>query len=159
MDVAMKRQLITALLLVVAFGHFSVARAEWFKFNLRPKMGTLDLDPRTSLFGYHKWKPLVTPNEAQLNRAGNPQSYSIFARCQDDRKYSGYYIGGGAAYAGNGRWGGDRPYANEGTWGWDYAPWYSRVKLRWFHGRRYQGGEGQYNPDVKSDPLEDFRMP
>jgi hypothetical protein len=156
----MKRQLITALLLVAALGHFSQASAKWFKFSsLRPKMGKLDLDPRTSLFGYHKWKPTVTADDAQLQRAGCPHLSSFLARCQDDRNYTGYYIGGGAAYSGRGKFGGDRPTASDGTWGWDYAPWYSRVKMRWFHGRRYQGGEGQYNPDTKSDPLEDFRMP
>ena len=155
----MKRQFTIALLLVAAFGNLSLARAEWFKFNLRPKMGRLDLDPRTSIFGFEKWDPLVTPAEAQLNRAGNPQRFSFLARCPDDRNYTGYYVGGGAAFKGSGSLGGEEPYAQEGTWGWDYAPWYSRVKLGWFHGRRYQGGEGQYNPDVKNDPLEDFRRP
>jgi hypothetical protein len=155
----MTRLIFPALILAVVSSHADQAQAEWFKFNLRSKIGKLDLDPRTSLFGYDKWKPIVTPKNAQLERAGCPQNYSILARCQNDRNYKGYYIGGGAQFAGSGKLGGDRPRADEGTWGWDYAPWYSRVKLRWFHGRRYQGGEGQYNPDVKNNPLEDFRNP
>jgi hypothetical protein len=155
----MKRLILPAIIAVIVFSQLKPANAEWFKFKLRPRMGRLDLDPRTSLFGYDKWAPIVTPKNQQLERAGCPQKYSIFARCRDDKHYTGYYIGGGAAFKGSGKMGGDRPYAQEGTWGWDYAPWYSKVKLRWFHGRRYQGGEGQYNPDTKSDPLEDFRMP
>ena len=122
---------------------------------LRPKQGLFDLDPRTGFLGYHKWKPTKTPDRAaQLERAGNPHRIAWWARCPNDRHYDGYYIGGGATFGGD-----RRNIRREGTWGWDYtAPW-SRVKLRWFHGRRFQAGEGQYNPDTKNDPLDDFRNP
>lgn len=122
---------------------------------LRPKMRRLDLDPRSGFFDYSKYDHKTPPaGAAQLQRAGNPHCYAPWARCQDDRRYVGYYVGGGAAF------GGDRRCPHEGTWGWDYRlnPWV-KVKLGWFHRRRYQGGEGQYNPDTKNDPLYDFANP
>lgn len=117
----------------------------WYKF---------DLNPRTGFFGYHLWEtskePL--PPEEQLGRAGCPHLVAPWARCPDDRHYTGYYVGGGAAYGGE-----NRCYQCEGTWGYDYKlPW-SRVNLQWFHGRRRQGGEGQYNPDHKNNPLTDLK--
>ena len=86
-------------------------------------------------------------------RAGYPHCYSRWARCPDDSKYGGYYLGGGAAWKNEGR-----DYYHEGTWGWDYAPAYSRVRLRWFHGRR-QAGTGQYESDRKNNPLRDLYRP
>ena len=121
---------------------------------LRPRRGRLDLDPRTGFFDYSRFFHKTPPAGAsQLQRAGNPHCRAPWARCQDDRRYIGYYIGGGAAY------GGDRRCPHEGTWGWDYRMPWAKVKLGWFHGRRYQGGEGLYNPDTKNDPSEDFSNP
>jgi hypothetical protein len=44
--------------------------------------------------------------------------------------------------------------AEEGTWGWDYRT--SRLVcdpfLRWWHGRRYQGGSGAYRTDGPCAP-------
>ena len=117
----------------------------------------LDLNPRTSFFGQHKWKyQEPQTNWEQLQRAGNPQCYAPWASCEDDRHYAGYYVGGGATFGGDAR-----VCRREGTWGWDYAPWWSKVKLGWFHGRRYQAGEGQYQPDLErvSNPLNDFTNP
>ena len=117
----------------------------------------LDINPRTSFFGQHKWKYKEAPtNWAQLQRAGNPQCIAPWASCEDDRHYAGYYIGGGATFGGDAR-----VCRREGTWGWDYAPWWSKVKLGWFHGRKYQAGEGQYQPDLErvSSPLNDFTNP
>jgi hypothetical protein len=105
----------------------------------------LDLNPRTSFFGQHKWKyQEPQTNWEQLQRAGNPQCYA------------GYYVGGGATFGGDAR-----VCRREGTWGWDYAPWWSKVKLGWFHGRKHQAGEGQYQPDLErvSNPLNDFTNP
>ncbi len=41
------------------------------------------------------------------------------------------------------------PLPDEGTWGWDYHGYClpSRVILGWWHGRKYQGGEGAYSTD------------
>jgi hypothetical protein len=117
----------------------------------------LDLNPRTSFFGQHKWKyKEPQTNWEQLQRAGNPQCLAPWASCEDDRHYAGYYIGGGAVRGGDAR-----ICRREGTWGWDYAPWWSKVKLGWFHGRRHQAGEGQYQPDKErvSSPLNDFTNP
>jgi hypothetical protein len=82
-------------------------------------------------------------------RAGNPHCISFLARPSNEPADCGYYIGGGAAT----RRHSDERCLNEGTWGWDYAPWYSRVTLKWYHGRCYQGGEGQYHPDRCNVPL------
>lgn len=118
-----------------------------------PWRGMLDLNPRTGFFGYHRWEtskePL--PPDERLARAGCPHVVAPWARCPDDRHYVGYYVGGGATFGGE-----PRCYQCEGTWGRDYKlPW-SRLNLQWFHGRRHQGGEGQYNPDHKNNPLTDL---
>jgi len=113
----------------------------------------INLDPRNSVFGYHTWKPNKEPlpSHERLSRAGCPQSYLPWAKCPNDRHDTGYYVGGGAAIGGE-----ERCAQCEGTWGWDYKlPW-QRVRLNWFHGARQQGGEGQYNPDRKNNPLLDL---
>ena len=151
---------LTGLILASSFASLASAQEEEKKRSvlsklLRPKMGRLDLDPRTGFFDYSKYPHKTVPaGPCQLQRAGNPHCFMPWARCQDDRRYVGYYVGGGAAF------GGDRRCPHEGTWGWDYQfrPWV-KVNLGWFHGRRYQGGEGQYNPDTKNDPGYDFANP
>ena len=95
--------------------------------------------------------------ENGMERAGNPRCISPLAKCFPDIKYKGYYVGGGAAwhhtrstaFRGEGR------MSDEGTFGVDYAPWYSRVQQRWLHGRKQQGGEGQYESDAYNNPLDD----
>ena len=48
----------------------------------------LDINPRTSFFGQHKWKYKEAPtNWAQLQRAGNPQCIAPWASCENDRHY------------------------------------------------------------------------
>ena len=95
--------------------------------------------------------------ENPMERAGNPLCISPLARCFPGPKYKGYSVGGGAAWHGTPAtaFRGECRYINEGTFGVDYAPWYSRVQTRWFHGRKQQGGEGQYEPDGYNDPLDD----
>lgn len=82
-----------------------------------------------------------------FHRAGNPQCVSRWAQPTREKYQGGYYVGGSRAVGGQGR------YVNEGTWGSDYAPWYTRVSLGWTHGRRYQDGGGQYEPDRHNNPL------
>ncbi len=82
-----------------------------------------------------------------FHRAGNPQCVAPWARPSYERQGGSYYVGGGRTIGGEGR------YVHEGTWGNDYTPWYTRVGLRWNHGRNYQGGEGQYEPDKRNRPL------
>ena len=59
----------------------------------------------------------------------------------------GYYVGGGTAVHGDCRG------AHDGTWGFDdtgFPAWMTpRVRLRWSHGRRYQGGTGAYETDAE----------
>lgn len=122
---------------------------------LRPKQRRLDLDPRTGFIDYSKFQHNTAPDgDEQLRRAGNPHCHAPWAAYPKERHNVGYYVGGGAVF------GGDRACVREGTWGWDYKlfPW-TKVKLGWFHGRRYQGGEGQYSPDSKNEPLDDFTKP
>lgn len=83
----------------------------------------------------------------EFDRAGNPQCVAPWARASREKHDSGYYVGGGKTLRGDNRG------AAEGTWGHDYAPWYSRVALKWNHGRRYQSGGGQYESDRKNNPL------
>ena len=86
----------------------------------------------------------------RFHRAGNPHCVAPWACQTYGPRYCGYYVGGGAPVHGEGR------CPDEGTWGLDYAPWYSRVRLNWWHGR-YQGGEGQYEPDAPNHPLRNGR--
>ena len=82
-----------------------------------------------------------------FDRAGNPQCVARWAKPSGERHSVGYYVGGSQAVGGEGR------YLHQGTWGNDYAPWYTRVALRWDHGRSYQDGGGQYEPDRRNKPL------
>lgn len=82
-----------------------------------------------------------------FHRAGNPHCVSRWAQPSREKHQGSYYVGGGRALGGEGR------YSSEGTWGNDYAPWYTRVSLNWTHGRKYQGGGGQYEPDRHNNPL------
>jgi hypothetical protein len=88
-------------------------------------------------------------------RAGYPHRIADWARPFPDSNYRGYHVGGGAAFFGRppDRLHGENRRDHEGTFGVDYMPWYSRVRLHWFHGRNYQGGEGQYEPDEKNNPF------
>ncbi len=92
-----------------------------------------------------------------MQRAGNPLCVAPWARAFPNSKYKSYHVGGGAALYGSPvtAFRGDCRYSNEGTFGVDYAPWYSRVRTQWFHGRKQQGGEGQYEPDGRNNPLDD----
>ncbi len=85
-------------------------------------------------------------------RAGNPLSLSRLAALTYNDKYQGYFMGGGVPSGLSKNRGESRNY-DEGTWGVDYAPWYSRVASNWSHGRLYQGGTGQYQPDHKNHPF------
>ena len=92
--------------------------------------------------------------ERQLShcRAGNPRSFSKYASLTYDSRYKGYFVGGGVP-TGRRYHRGEPRALDEGTWGVDYAPRYSRVASNWSHGKLYQGGVGQYEPDHKNRPL------
>jgi hypothetical protein len=77
-------------------------------------------------------------------RAGYPQTVAWYAKCTYvPHKNRASFIGGGAALFGEGR------CADEGVWGVDYKGCLipQRVWLQWTHGRRCQGGTGQYQTD------------
>ena len=78
-----------------------------------------------------------------FRRAGNPQRVSKLAQCSNTWLYGGYYVGGGAP------WHGEPRQRDEGTWDWDYWGYFfkRRVALRWYHGRKEQGGGGDYRTD------------
>lgn len=88
-------------------------------------------------------------------RPADPRSAAPPARGVFRSHYRGYYVGGGAVFSGSSAncLQGEPRRSDEGTFGMDYAPWYSSVDLHWFHGRRHQGGEGQYESDGKNNPF------
>jgi hypothetical protein len=91
-------------------------------------------------------------------RAGGPERTAPWAACTYGKVYSGVYVGGGALFRGKrSAISGERRNGLEGTFGIDYDPWWSRVGLSWYHGTRYQGGEGQYEPTRRNLPLGNFR--
>jgi hypothetical protein len=75
-------------------------------------------------------------------RAGWPECIRPRAIPSNTPHYCGYYVGGGAAWWGEGR------FLDEGTWGWDYVgpPYRKRIALDWWHGKP-QGGTGRYQTD------------
>jgi hypothetical protein len=77
----------------------------------------------------------------KYSRPGKFYCVSPFAVPSNTRYYGGYYVGGGSLVGGDGRG------PQDGTWGWDYGGIAVKklVNLDWTHGRRYQGGTGQYN--------------
>lgn len=91
--------------------------------------------------------------ETPLMRTGQPYCVAPWADYGVHEKYCGYYVGGGARqHQGEGR------YLHEGTWGVDYLPWrHSRISLNWWHGRKYQDGGGQYEPDAKVNPFQSLQ--
>ena len=92
--------------------------------------------------------------EVSLARAGYPLSISKRADTAYNQKYEGYYVGGGvppARFKNRSR--GEPRFRDEGTWGMDYSPSFARVAANWSHGRLFQGGIGQYEPDHKNRPF------
>ncbi|TVP98953.1 MAG: hypothetical protein EA381_11110 [Planctomycetaceae bacterium] len=85
-------------------------------------------------------------------RAGLPRWVLRFAKPSLNQHYSGWYVGGGAAFGGRGRCPG------EGVWGMDYQGWFpvQRVWMNWTGGR-VQGGEGAYQTDGHVTPTRPFR--
>ena len=78
---------------------------------------------------------------ARYQYQGGPPPIRRRAIPSEEPRDTGYYVGGGAAFRGEPR------YYEEGTWGWDYSNPVSHVMPGWWHGRRYQGGPGQYQPN------------
>lgn len=76
-------------------------------------------------------------------RAGSPRCVGTHNQPSERPSECGYYVGGGAAFHGDVR------CRNEGTFGWDYCHGLlpHRAILGWYHGRRYQGGIGSYEPN------------
>lgn len=102
----------------------------------------------------HSRKAVVVRRDDE-RRAGSPHSIAHWARVFPDSHYRGYYVGGGAALFDSppDRVHGENRRNHEGTFGVDYAPWYSTIRLHWFHGRNHQGGEGQYESDERNNPF------
>lgn len=76
-------------------------------------------------------------------RAGNPHCVAPWAVCSVNKKYSAWFVGGGAAF-----WKGRCRKPTEGTWGLDYSGFFghANVWLKYTRGRE-QGGEGAYETD------------
>ena len=90
--------------------------------------------------GLTDWRCAACQN-CQYDRAGTSQGVHGYAVGENPR-FWGYWVGGGTAF------GGGPPCADEGTWGWDFEGTPSRrIWLNWSHGRRYQGGTGNYKTD------------
>lgn len=96
--------------------------------------------------------------EDRMARAGYANEWSRWASPTYDDGYLGYYVGGGAKRRSRG---GEPRYCHEGTFGIDYSPivpgFRESVALNWWHGKRYQGGPGQYESDLKNKPFYNLR--
>ena len=91
-------------------------------------------------------------SEDGLSRAGCPHQIARYARVGYGRPYVAYYVGGGAPTPK-----GEPRGVHEGTFGVDYRPivpgFRGATVLGWWHGRRAQGGEGQYEPNAPVTPF------
>ena len=87
-----------------------------------------------------------------LARAGCPQQIARHAQVGYRKGYVVYYVGGGASAPK-----GEPRTCDEGTFGVDYKPivpgFRNTVALGWWHGRRWQGGTGQYEPNTAVAPF------
>ena len=87
-------------------------------------------------------------------RSGYGLCVAPWARWTYNCNYLSYYVGGSARPR---HWGKRvRPeprYPWEGTWGTDYSPCLTASELWWTHGRLYQDGGGQYEPDRRNLPF------
>jgi hypothetical protein len=88
-----------------------------------------------------------------MERAGHPDHFSKWAKPSITCRFDGGWVGGGGCgLVGKGC---EPRYPHEGVWGWDYVGGKllrHRVFLCWNHGRRYQAGPGQYQPDGPEFP-------
>ena len=91
-------------------------------------------------------------SEDGLARAGCPHQVANYARVGYGPKYVAYYVGGGAPARK-----GEPRCVDEGTFGIDYKPivpgFRRTTSLGWWHGRRLQGGPGQYEPNAHVSPF------
>ena len=90
--------------------------------------------------------------EDDLTRAGCPHEIASYARPGYGRRYVAYYVGGGARAPK-----GEARRVDEGTFGVDYSPicpgMRRSVVLGWWHGKRRQGGYGEYEPNSPVSPF------
>lgn len=100
----------------------------------------------------NRWRSRST---GRWDRAGNPQCLAQVTESFPSEMYQGYYTGGGAAFSGTRATlcRGENRFCDEGTFGVDYVSPLSRVRLHWFHGRKFQAGEGQYEADRRNNPF------
>ncbi len=99
---------------------------------------------------------VAAQSEDELVRAGCPHQIARHARISNGKGYVAYYVGGGASSHK-----GEYRTCREGTFGVDYMPivpgFRDGVVLHWWHGRRQQGGPGQYEPNTKVVPFPNLR--
>jgi hypothetical protein len=97
----------------------------------------------------------LAQSEDDLARAGCPRQIAKHARVGYGKGYVVYYVGGGAKSPK-----GEPRYCEEGTFGVDYKPiipgFRNTVALGWWHGRRWQGGTGQYEPNTLVTPFPNY---
>jgi hypothetical protein len=94
-------------------------------------------------------------SEDDIARAGCPHMIARHAQVGYRKNYVVYYVGGGAKSPH-----GDARHCDEGTFGVDYKPivpgFRNTVALGWWHGRRWQGGTGQYEPNTLVSPFPNY---
>jgi hypothetical protein len=137
-----------ALLLGVGLGIAlmpGVASASWWRCCTWPECLKCNQDEKCE---WYRYLPCWPAPEHSHERAGYGGKLSCITQPTDTPAYVGYYVGGGAVCCGEPR------CLDEGTWGWDYQGCLlpRRIILQWWHGRHYQGGSGQYQPDGPISP-------
>ncbi len=119
------------------------------KFRIR-------INPLAALPLVGAWLLFVGKAHGQSNdgiaRAGCPHEIATYARPGYGRRYVAYYVGGGARAPK-----GEARRVDEGTFGVDYSPICPEMRrsvvLGWWHGKRRQGGYGEYEPNSPVSPF------
>jgi hypothetical protein len=95
-------------------------------------------------------QPAPAADATQPKHRNNPvPGVAWYAQPSLNERYGGYYVGGGCGGGYFTYKHGELRHPDEGTWGMDYVGHWlpHRVVLKWWHGRREQGGVGSYYPE------------
>jgi hypothetical protein len=94
------------------------------------------------------------PTSDRHAQSGYGLCVAPWAKLTYGHKYKSYYVGGSATpWPWSWRVVPEPRFPWEGAWGTDYAPPLAGVELWWTHGRLYQDGIGQYEPDRRNWPF------
>jgi len=135
-------------LLAAALAPAPMLRGAEAMHKTKPRPTPVAVDPACKGFTYYG------PPCDRHARSGYGLTVAPWARWTYDCNYLSYYVGGSARpRTWEPRVRPEPRYPWEGVWGTDYSPCLTATELWWTHGRLYQDGSGQYEPDRRNVPF------